>query len=717
MVTTTTTFRIKELDCSSEEQILRSRLKSIEGIQSISVNFLNRSLSVVHDTDRSSEIFEAITSTGLTIESSSLEGQTKTASFLNPSLIISKVDLIFLIISGITAFGSEIVSWLLENEQSIYVKALAIISIFTGGRETLKKGYLAARSFTLNINFLMTLAVIGALILGEWPEAAVVIFLFSIAELVEKYALEKARNTVRSLMSLTPDEARVLSKDGQWVLQPSNSVLPETTVRVKPGERIPLDGIVVSGTSSVNQAPITGESMPVEKFKGDKIFAGTINGNGILEFSTTGGKDETTLAKIIRAVQDAESQRAPTQRFVDSFARVYTPLVVLLAIGVAFFPPLFFSASLSFWLYKALVLLVIACPCALVISTPVTVVSGLAAAAKRGILIKGGIYLEKGKDLNLIALDKTGTLTQGKPEVTDVIAITDVPEDEVLKIAASVDTHSDHPVALAVSKAWKGELYPVESFQSITGRGAEARLRGETVFIGNHRLAEEKKVCGENVEKALEKLESEGKTTVIVAIGGKTIGVLGVADTPRESSIEAVKQLHELGIKTIMLSGDNQATVEAIARIVGIDEAKGNLLPEDKLVALEELQRKYKEVGMVGDGVNDAPALAKASIGFSMGAAGTDTALETADVALMQDDLRGLYNFIRLSKKTSTILYQNIIIAIGSKIIFFILAIAGMATMWMAVVADMGASLVVIFNGLRLYGFTNSDKTSKIKNY
>jgi Cd2+/Zn2+-exporting ATPase len=466
----------------------------------------------------------------------------------------------------------------------------------------------------------------------------------------------------------------------------------------------------------------------VEKAEGDPVFAGTVNEKGLLEIKVTANTGDTTLARIIRAVQQAQSQKAPTQGFVDRFARYYTPAVVLLALALAVGPPLLLKVAVTPWVYKALVLLVIACPCALVISTPVTVVSGLATAARLGILVKGGVYLEEGRRLRVIALDKTGTITKGKPAVTDIVAFDGESKDRVLQLAASLDAPSEHPVASAIVAAWTGadvtepglqedghvateraetveksrELFPVSDFQSITGRGVQASIAGVLYFVGNHRLAHENGVCGDHVEAELERLEGEGKTTVVLSDQKKSLGVLAVADTLRETSIEAVRQLHDLGVRTVMLTGDNETTAKAIARQVGIDNARGDMLPEDKLAALEELLKTDVHVGMVGDGINDAPALARSSIGFAMGAAGTDTAIETADVALMQDDLRKLPAFILLSRKTGNILKQNIAFSISVKAVFFILALLGKATLWMAVFADLGASLLVVFNGLRL---------------
>jgi Cd2+/Zn2+-exporting ATPase len=526
-------------------------------------------------------------------------------------------------------------------------------------------------------------------------------------------------------MEMSPEIATVQDESGQSREVNASTVTVGQIVRVKPGERIPLDGIVVTGQSTVNQAPITGESLPVEKKAGDPVFAGTINERGVLEFRVTSDKGHTTLARIIRTVQEAQAERAPTQRFVDHFARYYTPGVVIFAMMVAVVPPLFFGAAFAPWLYKALVMLVIACPCALVISTPVTVVSGLAAAARRGILVKGGVYLEQGRNMKAVALDKTGTLTYGAPAVTDVVPLNGQRSDTLLQLAASIDTHSEHPVASAIVAHWtgtdhtqagcseerleavrrSGELLPVTDFQSITGRGAKGIIDGQLYYIGNHRLAEENGVCGPHVEAVLDRLEEEGKTAVVLSSDTEALSVLGVADTLRTTSVEALRELHDLGITTVMLTGDNQTTAQAIASGVGIDDVRGNLLPEDKLAAMTTLLQQHGTVGMVGDGINDAPALAKASIGFAMGAAGTDTAIETADVALMQDDLRKLPLFLRLSRQTSRVLVQNIALAIGIKAVFFILALMGHATLWMAVFADMGASLLVTFNGLRLLRF------------
>jgi Cd2+/Zn2+-exporting ATPase len=552
----------------------------------------------------------------------------------------------------------------------------------------------------------MAIAVTGAVLIGQWPEAAVVMVLFTLAEMIEALSLDRARNAIRGLMEMTPDKANILQADGTWKELRAETITIGMIARVAPGERIALDGELTKGQSAVNQAPITGESIPVAKAIGDKVFAGTINETGSFEYRITATQSDSTLSRIIRAVEDAQGSRAPTQRFVDSFAKVYTPIVFVVALGIAVVPPLLFGLAWMPWIYKALVLLVIACPCALVVSTPVTVVSGLAAAARAGILIKGGVYLEEGRKLKSLALDKTGTITEGKPVVTDIVLLKGE-QKAALSLAATLSNRSNHPVSTAVSKYWKAlpdndVLVEVTDFEAITGRGVKGQIDNEWYYLGNHRLVEELGVCNPETEAALTKLEAEGKTAIVICNEAAPLAVIAVADTVRETSRQAIIELHALGIRSLMLTGDNNLTAKAIARNVGIDDVRGNLLPEDKLAVINEELIQYGTVGMVGDGINDAPALAKSSIGFAMGAAGTDTALETADVALMDDDLRKIPHFIRLSNKAAGILKQNIIIALSIKAVFLVLAFMGIATLWMAVFADMGASLIVVFNGLRL---------------
>ncbi len=699
------TYIVQKMDCPTEERLIRNRLEGMSGVEKLRFNLMQRELKVMHHLENDALIFEALRDINMQPKRQGSEADASVEHVETVSLH-AKLLVGF---SGLSAIAAEVTGWLSNNEQSVAVVVFSIFAIAIGGIEAVKKGIVALRTFTLNIYFLMIIAVVGAMLIGKWPEAAMVTFLFALAELIEVYSLDRARSAIRQLMEMTPETA-MIKTDAGWKETPAAEVAIGAIVKVKPGERLPLDGVIVSGQSTVNQAPITGESMPVEKKSGDQVFAGTVNERGAFEFRVTANKGNTTLARIIRSVQAAQGERAPTQRFVDQFARYYTPVVVVVAILLAAVPPLALGAEFMPWLYKALIMLVIACPCALVISTPVTVVSGLAAAARNGILIKGGVYLEEGRKLKALALDKTGTLTHGKPKVTDIIPFDSGLEEKFLHLAASLDSHSEHPVASAIVAHWTqqqgaSQLMDVTSFESITGRGVKGVIDGVLYNIGNHRLIEELGVCGLNVELALEKLEKQGKTAVVLATGQTPLCIFAVADTIRDSSTEAVKDMQALGVHCVLLTGDNQMTANAIAAEVGIEDVKGNMLPADKLKAIEELRQRYGVVGMVGDGINDAPALAKSSIGFAMGAAGTDTALETADVALMEDDLRRIPLFIALSRKTNNILKQNITLAIGIKAVFLALNFAGAATLWMAVFADMGASLIVMFNGLRLLRF------------
>lgn len=710
-----TRFYIGKMDCPTEEQIIKNRLRRISEVEQLEFDLMSRILLVRHELPDEGTLKTTLDSIGMqaellrpgqtlpernesTAHENGKESSTKTQR--GPAVPVRERWLMGF--SGLFALSAEILAWLTGQEKSWPVIVLALASIVFGGRETLRKGFNALKTLTLNMNFLMTIAIAGAALIGEWPEAAMVVFLFGVAEMIEVFSLERARNAIRSLMELSPELATVRNEAGDWEEVEATSVNVGQIVRVSPGQRVPLDGTVASGSSTVNQAPITGESMPVSKSPGDTVFAGTVNEKGSFTFKVTANTGHTTLARIIRAVQQAQGQKAPTQKFVDKFSHYYTPSVVVLAVLIAGVPPLLFAEPFLPWLYKALVLLVIACPCALVISTPVTVVSALASAARRGILVKGGIYMEEGRRLGVLALDKTGTLTHGAAKVTDVVPLDGRARKDILALAAALDAPSEHPVAAAIVAAYEGKPQEVTDFESITGRGVKGTIDGDLYFIGNHRLAREENYNTPEIESILGRLEQEGKTVVILAKENEAFGVIAVADTLRDTSLLAIKELHELGIKTLMLTGDNDRTAKAIAAQVGIDDARGDLLPEDKLKVIEELTAKREHVGMVGDGINDAPALAKADIGFAMGAAGTDTAIETADVALMQDDLRKIPEFIRLSRKASSILKQNITLAIAIKAVFFVLAFFGIATLWMAVFADMGASLLVVGNGLRM---------------
>jgi Zn2+/Cd2+-exporting ATPase len=707
----TSRFLIENMDCPVEERLIRKKLANLAGIVKLEFNLLERVLTVYHTSSNTTEIvlsLNAIDMSPRELEKSQPRRPEKAG------LAIPMKTWWVLGVSGAAAIGSEIVAWITGVENSPLIIALALFSIFACGLPTLKKGWIALRSLTLNISFLMSLAVIGAIVIGQWPEAAVVIWLFTIAEKIEALSLDRARNAIRNLMAIAPETAMVRGDDGNWQEVEAVSVNQGQFIRVRPGERIPLDGVVVTGRSSVNQSPITGESMPIDKTSGDPVFAGTVNENGTFEFQVTGDYEHTTLSRIIAAVQKAQAERAPAQRFVDAFARYYTPSVVAIALLIAIFPPLILGAAWGIWIYKALVLLVISCPCALVISTPVTVVSGLAAAAHHGILIKGGVYLEGGRKLQSLALDKTGTLTLGKPTVTDLIPLNDLDAGAMLHLVASLDEHAGHPIACAIVQYWKDSgdskaMLQVDNFRNLPGRGVSGEIGGHCYYLGNQRLVEELGVYSSLLEQELKRLEKQGKTAVVLTDAKLPLAVIGVADTLRETSRQAVTALQALGVKVVMLSGDNDLTAKAIGQSVGIDDARGNLLPEDKLNAIADLQQ-HGLVGMVGDGINDAPALAKANIGFAMGAAGTATALETADVALMDDDLRKLPDFIRLSRQTWSILTQNVTLAISTKAVFFALALVGEVTLWMAVFADMGLSLLVVFNSLRLLNFFNGEK-------
>lgn len=702
MKSTVITLYVAELDCPSEEKLIRGQLESVPEVEKLLFNFITQEVTIQHHLKTPALLIDRIAALGMKATLKTKKDKEYLEGNPHPSWII-------LSISGILALIAELIAYSLSNEQSPWVALLALLAMALSGKTTLKKGWLALRTKTLNISSLMLIAITGAVLIGEWPEAAMVTVLFALAERIEVYSLDKAREAIRKLMEIAPDVATVKQADDSWQIIPVSEVSLGDIIWVKPGERIPLDGEIVAGKSSVNQAPITGESMPLDKDIGDKVYAGTINEHGSFQFKVYVTAGDTILAKIGKTIAEAQAERAPTQRFVDQFAKYYTPLMVIIAILIAVIPPIIWGGLLSVWLYKALTLLVIACPCALVISTPVTVVSGLAAAAKHGTLIKGGTYLEQGHRLKAIALDKTGTLTEGKPRVTKLIPFNEQTSEKALQLAASLDEHSEHPIAQAIVKEWqkqqsKTSLLPVTDFKALPGRGVTGLINNVQYFVGNHQLAKDNKVCTQEIEDQLEVLEQAGQTTIILSDTERVLAIFAVADTLRSTSQLAIKALHKYGIKTCMLTGDNAITAKAIAAQVGIDEIRANVLPADKVYAIDELIKRYNVVGMVGDGINDAPALAKASIGFAMGK-GTDIALETADIALMNDNLVKLPQFIYLSRKTASVLFQNISLSIVVKVIFFGLALAGAATLWMAVFADMGASLLVVANGLRLLAY------------
>ena len=691
-----TRIRILQMDCPTEESLLRKKLGDQPGIGALGFNLMQRLLTVNHQPAQTEALLAAIRSLGFTPEI------LQDGASLDPAEAPAK-PLWPLALAGLAALCAEVSHWLAAP--AWLSAALAIVAILICGTTTFRKGWIAVRNGNLNINALMSIAVTGAFLIGQWPEAAMVMVLYTLAELIEARSLDRARNAVRGLMELAPQQATVQQPDGHWQSTPAAEVAIGARIRVAPGERIALDGSITRGQSAINQAPITGESLPVEKAEGDPVFAGTINETGSFEYVATARADDSTLARIIHAIEAAQGARAPTQRFVDAFARIYTPAVLVLALVAALLPPLLLGGEWLASIYTALVLLVIACPCALVISTPVTIVSGLTAAARMGILIKGGVYLEQGRKLDWIGFDKTGTLTHGRPSQTEAASLSSLDFALTRQIAASLAACSDHPVSRALAEAARADgvaLLEVSDFAAIPGKGVRGSIDGHDWLLGNHRLIHERGLCSPSLEEQLESIERRGETVVVLADARSAHAFFAVADTVKDSSREAVAALHALGVRSLMLSGDNPQTVRAIAAQVGIDKAHGNLLPEDKLRLLEERIHTGAVVGMAGDGINDAPALARAHIGFAMGAAGTGTAIETADVALMDDDLRKLPQFVRLSQRTHQLLVQNIALALGIKAIFLVLTLAGLGTMWMAVFADVGASLLVVANGLRL---------------
>jgi Zn2+/Cd2+-exporting ATPase len=713
------------MDCAAEEGEIRRALEPIAGIRSLSFQLGARTLAIDADAVALQPALEAIRRAGfspqLVAESARRsDGASVTSDESHDghdhhdhdhssesgsgwSGVARYVAALAFAVAAeaMSFFAPDAMPWKIAG------MALAAVAIGLAGLATYTKGIAALRNGRLNINALMTVAVTGAFLIGQWPEAAMVMALYAIAELIEARAVDRARNAIKSLMALAPEESDVKQSDGSYARMLSNVVPLAAVVRVKPGERIPLDGVIVSGNGAINQAPVTGESIPVDKQPGDAVFAGTINETATLEITITAVASNSTLARIIHAVEQAQGTRAPTQRFVDRFASIYTPAVFALALAVALIAPFALGWTWTFAAYKALVLLVIACPCALVISTPVTVVSGLAAAARRGILIKGGTYLEEARNIKAIALDKTGTITEGKPKLVAFELIDNAQSREVIStLAQSLAAQSDHPVSKAIAaglaESATAAAQLVQSFTAIAGRGVQGEIGGQKYVLGNHRLIEERGLCSPAIEVKLAEHENQGRTVTLLATDHVVLALIAVADTIKPSSQQAVAELIALGVTPVMLTGDNVATAKTVAELAGIGEARGNLLPEDKLKAIEDMQRRYGRTAMSGDGINDAPALAKADIGFAMGGAGTDTAMEAADIAVMNDDLRRIPETIRLSKRTHNILWQNITLALGIKVVFMGLALFGSATMWMAVFADMGASLLVVFNGLRL---------------
>ncbi len=601
-----------------------------------------------------------------------------------------------------------VISFFINGEENIVTILLFVITIFTSGSDLLKVGLINLRQFDFDMKTLMTLAVIGGAIIGEWFEVAVVVILFAISEELERFSMDRARRSIQSLMNIAPKRA-LIRRNGQDHMVPVESIEVGDDMIVKPGEKIAMDGVVIKGHSSVNQAAITGESVPVEKHVDDTVFAGTLNEEGLMEVRVTKHVKDTTIAKIIHLIEEAQAERAPAQAFVDKFAKYYTPIIMIIALLVAIIPPLAFGLSWQAWVYQGLAVLVVGCPCALVVSTPISIVSAIGNAAKNGILIKGGIYLEEIGSLKAIAFDKTGTLTKGVPVVTTYQVFCDQQDkDGLLKNIAALEYQSQHPLASAILKEAEGtgfEKIDVSEFQSLTGKGIKGTIAGDVYWIGSPHLFQEhfSERIGRSIETRIKNLQLQGQTVMLVWTKEAVLAVIAVADQVRLSSPSVIRQLHEANIQeTVMLTGDNQITAHAIGEQVGVTRVQAELMPEDKLNAIRALSDQFGKVAMVGDGVNDAPALAAATVGIAMGSVGTDTALETADVALMGDDLTKLPFVVKLSRKTLRVIKSNITFSILIKLVALLLVVPGWLTLWIAILSDMGATLLVSLNSMRL---------------
>lgn len=713
-------FRVRGMDCAEEVGVLRQALGSMVGQGGdMAFDVLNGRMIITPGNGAADQaaIIAAVRATGMTAEpwtddaadgvadeSSQQQGRTRLTAVSGVALGLSFGYHAWRAGSVTGALGSEGMG-LAEGVPTV-AALLYTVSIVAGAWYVVPKAWFAARHGRPDMNVLMTIAVAGAVGIGEWFEAATVSFLFAVSLALESWSVGRARRAVAKLMELAPVTVRLRLPDGSEREVRAEEATIGATFVVWPGERVPLDGTVTKGESDINQAPITGESVPVSKVPGSVVYAGTINGDGAIEAQATKVAGNTTLANIIRMVGDAQSKRAPSEQWVEKFARIYTPVVLALAVAVLVIPPLFFGGVWSDWIYRALVLLVIGCPCALVISTPVTIVAGLAAAARNGVLVKGGAHLEMAGRLKALALDKTGTLTRGEPAVVEVVSWDDHGESRLLERVAAMEARSDHPLARAIVAYAKGRGIPVNpatDFKIVQGKGATAMFGTELYWLGSHRYLEERGQETPVVHQQLEAMSGKGRTVVLVGDNNHVCGLIGLADEVRPESKAMVTRLRSAGIEhVVMLTGDNRGTAENIASQTGVDEIAAELLPEDKVGAIERLLTKYGTVGMVGDGVNDAPALGRASLGIAMGAAGSDSAIETADIALMSDDLSRLPWLIEHSRRTLTIVRQNIAFSLLVKATFVGLTVLGQASLWAAIAADMGASLLVVANGLRL---------------
>ncbi len=700
-------FRVQGMDCAEEVGLLKRELVPLVGEDSLGFDLLNRKLSVdaSDSTTTPSDIEAAIKRSGLTAV---LWQDTPTA--ISQSFWSQHQRTILTATSGFFALSGYVVEFTATAPVSAMgltvAKAFYAISILAGCGMVFPKAWRSLVLLRPDMNLLMTVAVSGAMLIGEWSEGATVAFLFSLSLLLESWSVGRARNAISKLMDLSPPMANLKLAGGEIQTVPPAEVTVGSIVVIRPGDKLPLDGKVIAGSSSVNQASITGESVPVEKKVGDVVFAGTINGDGLLEVETTKIASDTMLAQIIRMVGDAQSKRAPSEMWVEKFAAIYTPAVMIAAILVFMVPPLLLGGAWSDWIYRALVLLVIACPCALVISTPVSIVAALAAAARHGVLIKGGLFVEIPSKLRAIALDKTGTITMGKPSVVQLVPMNGHDEEELLLRAGALEQSSTHPLALAIvaevnSRGYK--LPVAEQFGIIQGKGAKGTIDGKMYWLGSHRYLEERGQETPDVHEQLEALQAAGRSIVVVGNDAHVCGFIALGDAIRPESADTIAELHRLGVeKVVMLTGDNAGTASLVSKAVGIDEVQAELLPEDKVNAVANLVERYDQVAMIGDGVNDAPALARATIGIAMGAVGSDAAIETADIALMSDELAKVPWLINHSRRAMAIIKQNIIFSLAIKSLFVVLTFAGVSSLWGAIAADTGASLLVVANGLRL---------------
>jgi Cd2+/Zn2+-exporting ATPase len=689
-------FKIEGMDCHEEVAILERRLKGLTGLERLDADVVGQRLRIQYDAAKltTARIAEAVAQTGMRAWLEHEEPRPPADSVWRERLVA---------LSGIALALGLALQFAGASGPAVWIPLLA--SVVLGGPQTARRAWTSLLSARLDIHVLMMIAVAGAIALGEWAEGASVVFLFALAQALETRAMARARGAIRALMDLAPAEALVRRAGGELTL-PVDDVRIGDVIVIRPGEKIPLDGVVRAGESHVNQAPITGESLPVEKTPGDEVFAGAINGRAALDVEVTRVRRDSTLARIIHLVERAQAQRAPSQTFVDRFARVYTPVVLMLAVLIALVPPIVLSADWSTWIYRSLVLLVISCPCALVISTPVSIVSALAAAARKGVLIKGGARLERLAAVRCIAFDKTGTLTKGRLRVTEIVPLDGAQPMEALALAAAIEKRSEHPIARAILERAHADglsLSSADRVEALPGRGAQGYVTDRLITVGSPRLFTERGLSTPALDDAVDEVAAKGRSTVVVGTHDEALAVIGVSDEMRETAPDTVAMLRQHGVeRVVMLTGDREPSARALADAAGITDVWFDLLPEHKLTAVNELRARYGAIAMVGDGVNDAPALAAADVGIAMGVAGTDAALETADVALMADELPKIPYAIRLSRATIRNIRANIAFSISLKTAFLVMALAGTATLWMAVVADMGASLVVIGNALRL---------------